>query len=116
MHASLVLALVLGCFFAALGSAKVLALQPMRERAQHLGLSADLYRVIGGLEIAGATGLLVGIVARFLGGLSATGILLLLAGALVAHGRRRDGVREITPAIIALGLVAAYIVLLIGQV
>jgi uncharacterized membrane protein YphA (DoxX/SURF4 family) len=114
MHASLVLALVLGCFFALLGSAKVLALQPMRQRAQHLGLAVESYRVIGVLELAGATGLVVGLVARLLGGLAAAGLLLLLAGALIAHRRRRDGLREITPAVAAAVLVAVYLALIIG--
>ena len=60
-------ALLIAAVFLALGSAKVLALAPMRARAAHLGFSTSSYRVIGGLEIAGAIGVLLGLVVPPLG-------------------------------------------------
>ena len=114
MHAITVLTLVLALFFGALGCAKVLALPPMRLRAEHLGFSVDAYRAIGALEVAGAAGLLVGLTASALGGLAAAGLLLLLAGALVTHLRSRDRVREMTPAVVSAALVVLYLVLVVG--
>lgn len=114
MHALSVLSLVLALFFAALGIAKVLALPPMRRRAQHLGLTVTTYRGIGALELAGAAGILVGFVVKGLGALAALGLLLLLCGALVTHVRSRDRLQETAPAIIAAALVAAYLALLVG--
>ena len=62
MPALLATALPIAAVFLAFGSAKVLALAPMRARAAHLGFSTDSYRVIGALEIAGAAGVLLGLV------------------------------------------------------
>jgi uncharacterized membrane protein len=55
-----VLAVLLALGFIALGSAKILAVQPMRERAAEVGFSTTAYRRIGMLEVAGAIGLLLG--------------------------------------------------------
>lgn len=114
MHAITLLAILLALFFGAVGAAKLLALQPMRRRAAHLGFSVGVYRFLGGLEVAGAAGLLVGLAVPALGGLAAAGLLLLLAGALVTHVRSRDHVQEMAPAVVAAGVVALYLALLVG--
>ena len=113
MHAYLIPGVVLAIFFGALGTAKVLALPPMRQRAAHLGYSVRSYRAIGVLELAGAAGLLVGLAVPPLGALAAVGLLLLLAGAMVSHLRSHDSLRELTPAVLAAGLVAVYLVLVV---
>jgi len=105
--------LVAAAFFA-LGSAKVLALTPLRARAAHLGFSTDAYRAIGALEIAGAAGVLLGLAVPALGALAAVGLLLLLAGAVVAHLRNGDNPRLLAPALLAGLLVAVYLVVLLG--
>jgi len=105
--------LVAAAFFA-LGSAKVLALAPLRARAAHLGFSTDAYRAIGALEIAGAAGVLLGLAVPPLGALAAVGLLLLLAGAVVAHLRNGDNPRLLAPALLAGLLVAVYLVVLLG--
>lgn len=104
-----VLAAVLAAGFAAIGAAKVLALPAMRERAARFGFTVAAYRRIGILEWAGAAGVLVGLVAPLIGLLAAAGLLALLAGALVAHARHGDGVREAVPALAFGALDAAYI-------
>ena len=114
MPALLATALPIAAVFLAFGSAKVLALGPMRARAAHLGFSTNSYRVIGTLAIAGAIGVLLGLVVPPLGALAATGLLLLLAGAVLAHLRHRDQPRLLTPALVAGLLVAAYLVTLLG--
>jgi hypothetical protein len=114
MPALLATALPIAAVFLAFGSAKVLALAPMRARAAHLGFSTNSYRAIGTLEIAGAAGVLLGLVAPPLGALAAAGLLLLLAGAVLAHLRNRDQPRLLAPALVAGLLVAAYLVTLLG--
>ena len=112
--ALLATALPIAVVFLALGSAKVLAVAPMRARAAHLGLSAGSYRVIGTLEIAGAAGVLLGLAAPPLGAVAAVGLLLLLAGAVLAHLRNGDHPRLVTPALVSGLFVAAYLAVLIG--
>ena len=100
--------------FAALGAAKVLALPPMRVRAAHLGFSVTAYRAIGALEIAGVAGILLGVAVPVIGGLAGAGLLLLLAGAVLAHLRNGDSLSHLVPAVVAGLLVAAYLVVLPG--
>ncbi|WP_426504361.1 DoxX family protein [Dactylosporangium sp. McL0621] len=53
---------------------------------------------------------LIGLFWRPLGLLTAAGMLLLLLGAVLAHRRARDSVRESLPAVVALAVTAAYLV------
>ncbi|MER7458016.1 DoxX family protein [Micromonospora sp. NPDC126480] len=109
--AAIILAVLLALIFAALGTAKILALQPMRELAGEAGFSVAAYRRIGVLEIAAVIGLLIGLVQPLIGILAGAGLLLLLGGALVVHLRKGDGPRKYAPAIVCGILVAAYLVL-----
>jgi hypothetical protein len=114
MTALLAASAVVAAAFLALGSAKVLALAPMRARAAHLGYSTRSYQAIGALEVAGAVGVLVGLALPPIGALAGAGLLLLLAGAVVAHLRNGDRPRLLAPALVAALLVAAYLVTLLG--
>ena len=111
---SVVLAGLLAMVFVFLGTAKVLAVAPMRERAAHLGYSTTAYRTIGVLEIAGVLGVLIGLAVPLIGALAGAGLLLLLAGALASHVRNGDGVREYAPALLCAALVVAYVAALYG--
>lgn len=112
--ASTVLAVTLVVFFAGLGTAKILAVPPIRQRTAHLGFSTTAYRRIGALEVAGAAGVLVGLAQPRIGGLAGVGLLALLGGALVSHRRTGDGLRDAAPALIAGLAVAAYLAALWG--
>ena len=107
--ASTVLAIALAAFFAVLGSGKVLAVPSMRQRATDVGYTANAYRAIGALELAGAAGLLLGIAVAAIGTAAGVGLLLLLAGALTTHLRNHDKPAKVAPAAIAAALVAAYL-------
>ncbi len=109
---SAVLAVLLALVFIGLGTAKILALEPMRERATEVGFSTTAYRRIGVLEVAGAIGLLLGSIEPLIGALAGIGLLLLLGGAVVAHVRKGDGPKKFAPAVIGGVLVAAYLVAL----
>ncbi|GAB3002641.1 DoxX family protein [Saccharothrix stipae] len=104
-----VLSVLVAALFLALGTAKLLALAPMRKLAEHAGFSVAAYRGIGALELAAAIGLLLGLAVPVLGALAGAGLLLLLAGALITHVRNRDGVRELVPALGCAALVAGYL-------
>ena len=114
MNGSIALTVMLTAILSALGFAKILAIAPMRARAAHVGFSVAAYRRIGVLEVAGAIGLAVGLVQPLLGGLAGTGLLLLLAGAVVTHVRNGDGLREVAPAVVCALLVAGYLAALTG--
>jgi hypothetical protein len=87
----------------------------MRAKAEHVGFSVTAYRRIGLLEVLGVGGLLVGAFVPLIGALAAVGLLLLLGGAVVAHVRGGDGIREIAPAV-ALALVTlSYLLLVVGD-
>ncbi|MGR6319050.1 DoxX family protein [Micromonospora soli] len=114
--AAAILAVLLALIFLALGTAKILAVQPMRERAAEAGFSVAAYRRIGLLEVAGAIGLLLGLIEPLIGTLAGAGLLLLLAGALVVHLRKGDGPQKYAPAVVCGLLVAAYLVLHLAAV
>src|SRR5579872_6524856 len=101
------LAVGLAVFFAGLGTAKLLAVAPMRRAAAHFGLPTNAYRSLGALEIAGAIGLLLGLARPVFGAVAGVGLLLLLVGALASHVRVGDRLREAAPALVAGVLVAA---------
>lgn len=109
--ASTSLAVALAGFFVSLGTGKVLAVPSMRQRAADVGCTANAYRGIGALELAGAAGLLIGIAVVPLGTAAGAGLLLLLAGALTTHVRNHDEPAKIAPAGIAAVLVATYLAL-----
>lgn len=105
-----ILTVLLALIFSALGTAKILALQPMRELAAEAGFSVAAYRRIGLLEVAAVIGLLVGLFQPLIGILAGAGLLLLLGGALVVHLRKGDGPRKYAPAVVCGILVATYLV------
>jgi uncharacterized membrane protein YphA (DoxX/SURF4 family) len=111
---STILAVLLAVLFVTLGTTKVLALPLMRERAAEAGFTVGAYRRIGALELAGAIGLLIGLVQPVIGGLAGAGLLLLLGGALVVHLRNGDRPQKLAPAVICGLLVATYLIVHFG--
>ena len=109
MNPTMILAALVTLIFTLLGTAKILAVPPMRHLAGEVGLSVDAYRRLGVLEVAGAVGVAVGLAVPLLGGLAATGLLLLLAGALTTHIRLGHRPQKYAPAIVCALLVAGYL-------
>jgi hypothetical protein len=112
MNPTSILAGLLIVAFAALGSAKLAAVPAMRTKAEHVGFSISAYRRIGALEVLAVLGLLVGAFVPVIGALAAVGLLILLGGALLAHVKNGDGVRQIAPAVV-LGVAALTFLLLV---
>ena len=98
-----------------LGSAKLAAVPAMRARAEHVGFSVAAYRRIGSLEVLAVLGLLVGAFVPVIGALAAAGLLMLLGGAVVAHLRNGDGLREIAPAVVLGAGDPGFLLLVVGD-
>jgi uncharacterized membrane protein YphA (DoxX/SURF4 family) len=109
-----VLAVVLAVVFGVAGLAKIAGVPVMRTAARHLGFSAGQYRVVGALELAGAIGLLVGLVVPVIGIAAAIGLGLLLIGAGIAHLFNRDAAARIAVPLLLAAVVATYGVALVG--
>jgi len=116
MNASITLAVLVTLIFGLLGTAKIMAVPPMRYLASEAGFSVDAYRGIGVLEVAGALGVALGLAVPLLGRVAAVGLLLLLAGALITHVRQGHGPREYAPVIVCGVLVAGYLAALNGAI
>jgi hypothetical protein len=116
MIATTVLAGVLVVAFGVLGSAKLAGSPAMRARAEHVGFSVDAYRKIGILEVLAVLGILVGAVVPLIGVLAATGLVLLLGGAVTAHLRNGDGWREVAPAVVLGAVAVAFVIVVLISV
>jgi uncharacterized membrane protein YphA (DoxX/SURF4 family) len=107
----LVVTVLTAVLFLAAGSVKLAgAKQSLLER-DHLGVSAPVWRAIGVLELAGVGGILVGLAVHVLAALAAAGLAALSVGAVASHIRRRDSVVHAAPAVAALVLSVALVVL-----
>jgi hypothetical protein len=91
------------------GMAKVLGQPRMRKPAAHFGIPWRGYQLIGVAELAAAGGVLAGLWWHALGLAAASGMALLLIGALASHRRAGDTIKETTPALIAFAIAAAYL-------
>ena len=95
------------CLLPAAG--KLLGQPKMRHAAAHFGIPWPRYRLIGVAELAAAAGILTGLWWHPLGLAAAAGMALLLLGAIIAHRKAADNVKEMAPALLALLLTLAYL-------
>ena len=110
---TIVLALGLAAAVLGAGIAKLAGAAAMRQVAAHLGISWPAYRRIGVLEVAGAVGVVSGLVVPLLGALAAACLTVLLVLAAAAHLRRGDRLPEAAPAAVLAVLAAVVTVLLV---
>jgi hypothetical protein len=108
-----VCAVLVALSFGLLGLGKVTGSGQMQERAAHTGFSVAAYRRIGALELLGAAGVLLGLVAWPLGAAAGLGLLALLVGAVVVHRRSGHPLAELAPAAIFAALTGTYLLLLL---
>jgi hypothetical protein len=104
------LAILLALVFALFGVAKLAALPAMRVASAHLGYTADQYRVIGVLELAGALGVVVGVQVAGIGVAAAVGLVLLMLGAAGAHVKNHDAASRVVVPLVVAGIAAAYLI------
>ena len=113
---TLALAVVLAAAVLVAGSAKLAGVPVMHRNAAHLGFSWPAYQRIGALEVAGGTGVLLGVALPLLGVVAAGCLAVLLALATGLHLRRGDGLVRAAPAAVLAVVAVAVAVLLAGEV
>ena len=99
------------------GATKLMGHQMATEMAQKLGYT-DRMRLIGGAEVLGAIGVLIGAISadiEWLGVLAAIGIIALLIGALIYHRRANDPPQQMIPAAVLIVVAVLYIIALFGN-
>jgi hypothetical protein len=102
---------VLAVLFAFSSSIKLLGVARSVAIRDHLGISPQLWKAIGGLELAGVVGVLAGLVWPPIGVAAAIGLALLSVGAIATHLRARDGVADTASAAVAVALAVVVAVL-----
>ena len=69
---------------------------------RQLGITDSQIRLLGIVEVLGALGLLIGIWVPILGLLAAIGFVLYFLGAMIAHVRAKDPMKDMAPALVLL--------------
>jgi uncharacterized membrane protein YphA (DoxX/SURF4 family) len=113
--ATIVLSALLAVAFLASGGAKLAGAKQSLQIRDQLRVGAQLWRLVGALEVAGALGLAVGLVIPVLGIAAAVGLSLLMAGAIAAHGHAED-LRNAGPAALLLVLAVVTVVLRVASI
>jgi hypothetical protein len=110
--ATAILSVLLALGFALAGAPKLsTAADKMAAALGRLGLSTRLIRIIGALEILGAAGLIIGLWIGPLGIAAATGLALLMIGAVIYHIKAHDSAKK-TMSPLILFLVSATVLVL----
>ncbi len=95
--------LILAVGFGMAGLAKVTSQPMIMEAAEHLGFTPNQYRMIGAAELAGAIGVILGLLSddlEWLGLLPAAGLLLTGIGAFYFHGKAGDEAKDSLPSLV----------------
>jgi len=109
------LSVLLGVACLVPATAKLRSHPKMLASASHFGIPWARYRLVGFAEIAAATGVLIGLFWAALGLAAASGMALLLVGALAAHRRAGDGLKHAAPAVVALAISLAYLAVALSR-
>jgi DoxX-like family len=107
MTAEVIVTVLLAALFGFASLIKLFGVRQSLAIRDHLGVKPAQWRMIGLLELAGVTGVLVGLAWAPIGVAAAIGLSLLALGAIVFHGRASDSIADTAPAVIALGLAVA---------
>ncbi|SCE96825.1 DoxX-like family protein [Micromonospora viridifaciens] len=109
--AAVILSVLLAIGFALASLPKMSAADSMVAELGRLGVSNGLGRLIGALEFLGAAGLVIGLWIGPLGIAAATGLVLLMAGAVIYHLKAHDSAKKTMPSLVLLLLSAAALAL-----
>ena len=115
--ATIVLAAVLAAAFIGAGGGKLAGVPMMAEARKHLGVAEGLWKMIGGLEVLGGIGVLVGLHGDLpiIGVLAAIGLIGMTIGAVYYHQKAGDEMKEWLPAVVMGSVAIIYIILRIGS-
>jgi DoxX-like family len=109
--ATVIVAVLLAALFTFSASIKLLGVSRSLAIRDHLGVKPLQWRLIGGCELAGVAGVLVGLMWSPIGIAAAIGLALLSVGAIAFHVRASDSAADTAPAVIGLVLAVAAAVL-----
>jgi uncharacterized membrane protein YphA (DoxX/SURF4 family) len=96
-------------------SGKLRKMPTVVEVMTHVGVRENQIPLLALIEIAGGVGLLIGFATSLLGRLAAGGLVLYFLGAVIAHLRVKDSVKDYAPAIFLFAVSVATLVLQIGR-
>jgi uncharacterized membrane protein YphA (DoxX/SURF4 family) len=113
--AIIVLSALLAVAFLGSGALKLVGAKQSLQMRDQLHVGAQLWRVVGALEVAGAVGLAAGFVVPVLGIAAAVGLALLMVGGIVAHARAQD-LRNAGPAALLFVLAVVTAGLLVASI
>ena len=105
----IIVQVVLGLLFVAIGSMTVAGRKMFVENFQRFGYPQWFRVVTGALEVLGGLGLLIGIWIPWLAALASAGLTLVMLGAILTHLRIREPLQKIVLPIVmgALAIVVA---------
>jgi hypothetical protein len=109
------LSLLLVAVYLLPAAGKIMGHPKMRQSAARFGISWLRYRLIGVAELAAAAGVLIGLWWHPLGLAAAAGMAVLLLGAVITHRRAADSGKEMAPALLALAITLAYLVIALSS-
>ncbi len=113
-----IVGILLAAMFSLSGGMKLADVGMVKQAREHLGFAKTQYQAIGGAEIAGVIGVLIGLISRnleWLGVLASLGLAATMAGAVYFHRKAGDEPKEIAPAILSGVLAVAMIVLFFAR-
>lgn len=109
--ALVVLATLLGLAAAISASGKLRRMSQVVETMHKVGVTDAQMPLLAVAELLGAIGLLVGVWVPVIGQLAAAGLTIYFVGAVVAHFRAKETVKEAAPALFLAVLAIAVLVL-----
>jgi DoxX-like protein len=104
--AIIAVSIVLAVYLGVAAVLNIFYLEEARKNGQRLGLSPALSRFIGWCQLAAVIGLIAGLVWPPLAIAAATGLLLMMIGAVIAHRRVGDPILMTLPAVVVFCLTA----------
>jgi hypothetical protein len=113
---TIIITILTAAIFLAAARVKFVEDEHAMQTRDRLAIQPNAYRVIGFCELSGAVGALLGLAPalRPLGIVSLTGLVLVALGALVGHVKLHDSAAQARPAVLALLLSCAALVLQIA--
>jgi uncharacterized membrane protein YphA (DoxX/SURF4 family) len=108
---TIIVAVAVAVLFLLSGASKLLQHPISVDARDKLAVPGSAWRLIGTAEIAGSAGVLLGLGMRPLGIAAAAGLDLVASGAVGAHRRAHDSLTTAAPAVLALALATAMLVL-----
>lgn len=109
---AIILAVILAGGFFTFGSMKIREAPDMVQAAEHLDIEMPKFKGIGALEVAGALGVLIGLINQLeiIGVLAAIGLAIMTIGAVAFHLKAGDGPKDWAPAVVMLVVSVLYVI------